>query len=628
MVWTLATLPPQIIGEILHSTYCSRLFLPLWFTGDRLLQAKLADGLRDVSLEGVEPHGARQTFVIPPLIANLRHLRSLSLNVARLHLKSGEEAQLLLTRLPQTLETLRLDIVDCHQPFLNYAAGPSTLVPASSRTPSGAPTSSRFFDLATLFPRLETLQIGNMFRSPTEPLNASELSVFPNSLTELQLLRLEFASSADFLALPRSLTNLQCRVHWHFVSPEQSANDWQSAPSALARVYAIEHMDSAGLAYLPKTICYESVNGLTGTWKKLASVPPLVDTVAITYVESADFPTSDGDTLSNWVATLPRGLLWLDLGFYNPTTFTPYIESLPRTVTHITIGNMYDGVTFMEWDVLEDLVERYGGADRVWPPTLTGLNITGQNMLPAHFKLLPRQSLQDLSVEMSISPDADSMDIQTSDFPPNLQSLVISDTLYYTPVNIEGAFPASLTFFAARGEYSVLNTDFLANFGPSLTDLECYLPIKDYKKMDFTLSPYLKTLSLTHFCYEWFGGIPSNVTELSLSNLGGASRIILDNPWPVDYDPFDKLPSGLKRLTIYEAEVKIKTRFFPPCSLKTLTSLTSLQISSKYRFPSKVIRNLPSTLRHLEIELNQLDEADAPFLPPHLISYQLGCDTE
>ena len=628
MPWTLATLPTQIIGQVLNGP-SSFLFLPLWATGDRLLQKKLSEGVTELDLR--DGHGEETDFfTIPPLIANLPHLRSFILHVQSKRCKNDFDAKSFLSKLPQTLKTLDIDWTNCSHLFYDDPQDAAPTNGFSVVSSSSASNGSRI----TLPAQLETLKIGPGQTEPLKTFLASDLcAIIPKSLTMLQVNTIEFNSAADFLALPRTLVNLHCNVDWKFFDLARNANDWQSCPDTLTHVRNINHIPAEALACLPRSIHYESVSNLTEVWTldSARTAPPLIEALTVYRVEHAQFEHA----FTDWVSELPKGLVWLDLYHHGRLPFAPYIEHLPASLTFLSVANGSVYNPYMDWDAIKDLVERKGGVDNLWPSKLLFLELYAQSTLPCHIKLMPR-SLTSLSIEID-SEDWDESVVEASDLPPNLKTLSFSeyDTMEHHNLvfSMNGNPPASITAFNARATHVIFDANCLKNFSNALRSLDIVLPVsipsRDHPLVGpFYLPPQLTLLCVTNFCYEWFGAIPKSVTHLTFFDLHGSGRIINGggndgsdgNVSSDSFDPFSELPSDLKYLWIDESQLDDVSIYFPLCSFKALSQLEHLHISSKHRFTSKVLRNFPSSLRTLQIEMDRLEDEDAPFVPSRLFS--------
>lgn len=163
----LSSLSPELIGLILTYDCVLHSAIPLWITGNKLLQRQLALGVTDVYLEnGLE----YSLYCVPSCIKEFRHLRKFAIDRAGARILFPSSATSTIRSLAPTLKKLVLDFRgNIKILFPNYVE--PTEDEAADPTPSDALSkcsldadqpsqSTSSWSLKAAFPQLECLDLG------------------------------------------------------------------------------------------------------------------------------------------------------------------------------------------------------------------------------------------------------------------------------------------------------------------------------------------------------------------------------------------------------------------------------------------------------------------------------------
>lgn len=112
----LEKLPAEVLDNILSNLFVSHTVIKLWKSGSRLLQSKLANGITSVDFRGL----SILPRFCPPMLSQLRSLRSFSLYSTENLVENPINWPKLLKSLPSSLETLSIVSRDASLALLKH----------------------------------------------------------------------------------------------------------------------------------------------------------------------------------------------------------------------------------------------------------------------------------------------------------------------------------------------------------------------------------------------------------------------------------------------------------------------------------------------------------------------------
>lgn len=613
----LLDLPPEILDHIIGSRDSSFVVINLWKCGNHLLQKKLASGLTYVHLEGSKFFPS----LFPLLLCNLRALRYLSVSSPENLMKSVIGWKAVRSQLSSTLETLRLASHDSEHAFFNFAPGTDEDDPEAIDTqyPRGV---SRFIDMEKLFPRLQTLDFGG-----SSCLQFGDAAALPSTLTHLCVgtFFLDYTDEAGapdkrlVSALPKSLKSLgasvQLRVGWKgTIGDNEEAiarlhKDWSEVPPQLdyLRTCTITPPEpDLDLSWLPKklkgALTLAPQYSFSPERKTILSLPTQLEELSI-----SNLPSSYGQ---DWVADLPKHLTKL--------TLSPHRSLLGAVVTHLprSLTSLTSHQRLFEWSEIESAMESCGEG-KFWPPNLETLLLPSESLAVEYIRLLPK-TLKMLSVTVSDPRDRHTdqtpLKIDGRAFPPHLENLTLEFADYvgqFVPINLEHSLPPTLTSLSWKG---FLEFEF-ETIGRNLPAALKSLSIAEVKIKNghtaLLLPPGLTQFECYEWCDGWFSALPRTLTDFKIGSLYKG----MEPNFSADIASFEGLPASLTSFTVFKC-----TAIFdpPPSHLDHLVNLKHLSMDRLQNTPSRVLRVLPRGLEKLVIGINEIDAADAPFIPPAL----------
>lgn len=584
--------------------------LALWECGSKALNHKLAIGITHLHLE------LRHKLSItrfPYLIFQLQSLRYFSIKSHGALMRDPKTWPLVLSRLSAKLETLKIASSDASSAILNFAPSWSPEQP-SYITTSYIRGSSIGIDLSKLFPALQKLSLKPTGSVDTKLTN--DLSLFaclPPSLAQLNTsyLPLTIECPQFFTFLPRSLQIL--RAYVSVIVPLETLPsqadlipllaDIAEAPPALE---SIEFLDVYTDRTWPGTMKHGELRLLNVGPETLATLPTQLKALRIsTTARHIQLGTS-----ADWVHQLPVHLTTLRLEWLisDILTLGANINSLPRTLTSLQFGN----AERLDWDAIQALP-----SENRWPPLLTNISC----ILALHklnFVWIPHlpQSLRSLTVK--ISPRVASSfvpEFNLSEFPPSFTSLKIwNEAGSCSGTRLFGKHPSIRKLAASIPQTMTIDQETFEQLpAASLTTLSLAVdPSLDAGLLERTICfpSTLTHLELDNMHSTLIDVVPRSVTSLLLSNMRS-----LDVPSLIS-----GMPAGLKYLTLQQRGDHAQA----VADFSHLAHLHTLSLSSFGKFSSSILRTLSPKLTVLYVNLNVLDVADIPFIPPLLTSLNLG----
>lgn len=598
---SLASLPADVLAQLLSSKDVSFLVLGLLKCGNTALNHKLAIGVTFLRLE-LQKGLAITRF--PHLIFQLQSLRYLAIKSEGAFFRDPKYWHIALSRLSTKLETLKIASTDAEVAFRNY--DPNTSSNASSYVVTSYSRGvSIGIDISKIFPRLHTLSL-----KPKNGLKCQDYQFFaclPPSLTRLSTTPLQFSVGHRQLLtyLPRSLRVLRAEVRlFDFdsmvrqLTPEQNScplEDALQAPPALESISSIRCTEKSHI-WLPKTLKNGSVHLTVAVSQTLANLPPGLSSLQINDVEGLD--------QAGWTAELPPNLTSLDLAALpgDKCSLGPNIATLPSTLAYLTVGF----VNFIDWGA----IKAHPPQSR-WPPHLTHISCYLDPTEPIEWIPHLPQYLRSLELSISARHTFRAIpQINLSDF-PSLTSLAVAPiTDHCAKVQILGDGPFLRRLFTV-GRIDRLPTMDQSTFERLPTCLtELCATISRIPGATWTFPPRLTCLHLEQMPCSWINAIPRSVTRLFLKDVVNLKMPILLAGMPT------KLEHFALDATVWEQRLD-------DVDFSSLKHLRTLSISRFAKLPSSVLMTLPKCLKELTISLDVLCGSDFCFIPPRLTKFEL-----
>lgn len=586
--------PADVLDHILTIGGVSQGLIELWKSGDSALIAKLASSVSTLALH--KPFSIERP--LPAVVFQLRGLRSLSIRTNSPISKDHADLVTLLQKLPREIHTLKLTCPKIQAHFdsgvkTSYARGPST-----------------FLDLGSIFPQLHTLGLGssNLYG---ELIFAPDLAALPSTLTRLQSpgIYIDYAKGHSSALLPPHLRDLDAVVRINF-NDGQLPEYWHLPE--LEHIFSIS-IDDAGstddVSWLPRSLKNSFfMPGMRLSPRLLRSLPPKFDSITFKDVDTASF-AAEGTT---WQALMPSHITELLIG---PSMVLGREDSrLPRSITTLVKSQAFDP------SYLRSLASQ-AEIDAYWPSNIeTFHEITLTAYDDIH--LLPK-TLRSLLVKFKPVDDEERYGVT--------EELNLNSLPNLTDLKIDG-LPSSQKL---RGfPKSLKSLDLLSSDGldkKTLDELPSSITVLATKFEGFgddinrpwELPNNLVDLHLHHWNREWMSLIPQTVTKLNIGHLHGVracdslQRTLI----------IEDLPSKMVHLTLCGDDGASPVGLDAHISSRCFTSLKCLKVirvSQFGCFSSKVLRHLPPSLVSFSVNLEAMDRDDVPFIPPLLISLNLG----
>lgn len=576
---SLAHLPAEILGQILELQGLSPALVNLWKCGNRILNAKISSHVTEVDLKGLP----FCSFAPPRLLFQLRSLYSLSLT-CELDCAFFPE---FMAQLPDTLVNLEIKRAvqsEAYQP------------PCSSKLS---------IDMHERFPLLETF----FLEAPRGFKGGYGSILLPHTITHLSLHvfclvygEVEGApESLLYMAdLPRTLIQLSGTLEMQIydLDDDYLYEDWSNAPPGLEQIDWIEFTQKVPIDFywLPRQLKW--VEWMTGHWgisrpEVLAeSLPPTLASFSLSGM-CCSYPDA-GPLRGEFLGALPTTLRLLDLDIYDIGDVTP----LPSALTQLkaSLGDLFSALE----DSWEDEKRRGVRATWLdyWPPHLTSLSCLISELTSTKVELLPRSlTFLDLTFWASVNFEFDG-----SLLPPNLVQLELQAQKKYI---ITGMLPRSLVELNFRDTTPTVRSPLPSSVTKVSTNTTLGLDLHEG-----ILELYLAQCEF----YE-LASLPRSLTALKIN-------IMVMHQDSIDiFDTgslFGPLPPGLRYLRVIGGGLPMSVALDPARPLRVvLPGLETLHLPHT-KFPSEFLRELPSSLKVLDVGFSQISVEDAPLLRPNL----------
>lgn len=599
MSLTLAQLPPEVLGPIINDAQSNFLVLMLLRCGNRLLNSKLCS-----AATCFEARAFYQWLpaTYPRLISELRNLRSLALYSNRNMMKRPQDWQTELSKLPEGLEKLSICTEDDNFALLNFAPDWTEADPKYLTT-NYELGSSKYFDMRRFY-RMHTLSI-----TAVDP---DDLAGLPPSLTVLNSGKLLIhGTQSGFMAtLPRNLRRLELEIWLHLRCMMTIAEDWKHAPPHLAHIKHVKWDSSGGpsdAAWLPRTMTSVSVDHPLCP-EQARSLPPLCENLSSHVSNLYDTDVELPSTLKKLAMT----------SFYKEVG--PLLLRLPSSLTALKVQEAIITWPFIINQVMDRLkcqnrtdAEVRKMVPEFWPPHLTSLKLLAKIDLE-NLYILP-QTLRCLTIWVTLPQSKAGKMSHHLALPSRLTSLNLA--FYGAPENgvCSGSLPPDLTTLAM----SHLDPGQRFDWPELWTTLP--VPLREFRVYmtlegpNMPLKSNLQLFFINEWRFEWLKLLPRSLRHFETRNLFGLENCALatEGDFTVDLPP--------QLLTLRAIRVRSKGKIiFSPQTFASLQHLEDLHFIAMFGsfIPSATIRVLSRHLRKLQLRLCELDENDAPFLPPLL----------
>lgn len=615
----LSDFPPHVLDQIIGNPSTSYTVIRLWLCGDKKFNDKLSNGL---TLLNLKSHPI-SSCILPQMISQLTSLRHLSLFSQTHMLKTVGTWPSFMRSLPNTLESLSIrgdpTFAYCFWNWdenINHTRGASLCI-----------------ELEKLFPRLHTLTLTSSKSHQELPMSAELFPALPSSLTRLEAvfkLSYDFNTTSYLSKLPPNLRDLVGPIIWNRDESlsedeffEMIRRDFSEAPASLETMPIWPSQSWAASQEL------QSSRFKCPLPKSLLEV---------------DFSSSKHAWAPSLASRLPPNLHTLTLGNINLNAFdeTDWVEAIPQTVTKLVISpdkakcsndlvSLADLLppnlkTLMLCPKLPYSTGLFGNWElesspcNFWPSTLSTLVLKEVWMEPSAIPHLP-DTLEQLTISICTQTDAPWATLDTSTLPPKLTAL----DLEWTPgilivVSLAKFKLKTCTMtFRAEGLCEQFGTDRLSDLPSSLTEL--YLKNVNFGSSKSTgeISPLpnLMRLEVHSIHCTWFDRLPRSLQFFVTNYIGGLSK----SPLMDEGHLFKDLPPLLREFLALGMSTDLPRGFeLPPQQLDHLPYLHSLCFNCTSKVSPKMLRNLPRTLLNLKLNIEDWNEDDLPYLPPHLES--------
>lgn len=614
----LADLPSEILAQIIGYKHISYCILQLWKCGNTLLNTKLSSGVTYVHLEA--DHFLPRRY--PLMLSELRNLRYL-------YVFSAYDDPIILSKsvrkLPPTIEALHLITSNSLCAFRNYTTDKLDCYPNHIKSDYGRGETS-YYDTSTFFPRLHTLELRASEHRPLSYKDVADFAGLPSSLTRLITndICLHRERQDIMQYLPRSLIRLEANIQLKALNEFDTRpflDDWANAPPQLEHVDFISfECDISSASWIPPTLTSGDIvelNRSIFTPEFAASLPPTLGQLYIRSLPFAQFELQH----KNWALELPKHLHTLTLNLTTPSDAETaehrhlwhQIACLPRSITNLSfIG--FENV--MSWHTIPS-----NNISLNWPPALTSFDSSGDYFYAQHFKLLPTT----LTSFKAYIGEGDPI-IDGSTLPRNLTLLSLRGKWILAPLSITNHLPTSLTDLTIESERSCKQGVTRETFErlQLLTSLKRL--VLDFRSpqennpeavpVSLPLPPNLEELDMPVLEISWIASLPRSLTVLRVDEFRGTQRSI-----DLGFKHFLDLPPRLVSLLPSQfGNGEIPIPVFPEGFFPHLPALRELEIPTIGKFPSSILRALPTGLKILSIDLFFNRRSRRPIHPPKPLS--------
>lgn len=604
----LASLPPDILGEILSNKHASFLTIALWKCGDSQLNHKLASSVTYLRLKD---NRINSTSRYPKLLSQLKALRHLDLSRGKWHLMgSPSDLRQELQSLAGTkLETLRITSADSVASLLAF----------SHEQKEALGLKSRLWDLSEYFPILTTLKISKETDGETD-IAQEDFAGLPSTITRLitPVLRIWDLEHRFCATLPRSLQIWQVNVKVIEPTTNHSAHPvsdlfWDDPPPNLEKInpgFQLYDRPPTTFERMPKSLkqCWFNLRSSAWTVSLYQSLPPYLKSLCSSLVDMKLFPSLTD--YRAWKTPQHITSLHFHNGDSDPIS-AQFIASLPPTIT--SLSQPASTKSYFDWDDMKNAIERASLSKiSFWPPLLTDLELGLVPVPPDVLEYFP-PTLRTLGISW------DSPELASEKLPRNILSMMLGPPSRTSLRILPGLPPKLQTIMLNEFEWVSSDDPFPASITEIYTD-GSGPPSSTGELMPITLPLMLRIAIISMWESKWLPLLPPTLSELNIQALGCSNDTSLDD----DLIYFESMPSGLESVSLTTSIKRTCTQ--PHRIFAHLTKLNKLDVAKLAYFEPKVLAHLPQSLTSLEISLSTLDEETALFLGPKLIWLSLSLE--
>ena len=620
MTMKLSALPPELIGLILNGYSHSFLVIDLWNCGDLNLHKKLSAGLNHLYLE----RRMAIPYRLPSVVYHLRSLRYLSVistSWLMFHPMDWIEAR---SKLPKSLETLKLLASDTDFVFMNFA--PEWTLENHQYIESDYPLGkSRFIDIEALLPNLRKLKLRRFefYDHREQGMSSRDLPGLPSKLTQLNTYTIDATHSCPLVLskLPRSLTRLKAELNlsWfdedegEYETEQPPVDDWMGAPPHLEQVDRIySHYPTQGdLSWLPRSLTLAEliIHTCDQSWNISLSktVPPIFKRLCL---EDANTIEANG---VSWVSSLPSSLTILEAYSVGQDSFKNLVK-LPL-LKELRVSGQY-----LRWNDLFD--ESFSSTNL---PALETLRVScATDFVPLHN--LP-VTIRHLNFHMA-RQWADEHVLVGDKLPPNLTELWLDFAEFgQSELTIIGPLPSKLTTLHLMEEYSEfapqVNRHGFEALPASLTDLNILITGIENPDDPWAIPPNLRSFMVSRWHIGALKTLPSKLTYLNLFDLVEGCNDIPST------ETFSYLPQGIEHLNLGSTTYEDCYDTLSGDCFSSLKHLRILSVLISRNFDPSILKHLPRNMYSLRLPLKSFSKTDdLPFVSPQLVEVNFLLDDE
>lgn len=535
----------------------------------------------------------------PRMLSQLRHLRRLSIKCKVPEDETLPQCSLEIQKLPETLEELYLE----GNPFiLNYSPAWQRSSPQYLLT-EYEHGNSRFIPLGKCFPKLHTLQLKHFDFLDLLP---GDLAALPSTLTLFRTNRISSDSLQHYAHLPSSLLRLEAIIY--FADNRALCDQWfATLPPNLQYIKLLRRFPPGAIPQSLTGHCFESY-----LWNRESAsfIPPLFESLDLTIsVQHGDLITGE------WVDYLPKALAKLTVHTYDEVypLLGTNIARLPQSITHLTP----DSRLSFDWVAIRTHLETYPLIP-FWPKNLTVMDLEAAVLSPKDLILLPRSLKKIKSWWLGDEKD---IEINASDFPPNLRKLDVDSK---HTIIFRNRLPSSLKTIKVYNPIPE-NLEIMKSMAASSLNSLTTLWLRGVKF--FPPKGQIPPLppNLTDFNAEWpadhLGALPRSITKLKLV-LFKLSEAIAADPFFLTMH----LPTHLRHFEAVCDPSETNSIVIP--AFPVLPHLEVMWVKRLGIFHSVVFMSLPTSLRSLQIVISTVEDEYMKFIPSRLNQLSLAIERE
>ena len=387
-------------------------------------------------------------------------------------------------------------------------------------------------------------------------------------------------------------------------------SDWSRAPPSLTSIGSIQ--GPYDYSWLPRNLIYDHLDSRDFSQEDFLSLPPNVLSVDLWSFRRTN------------ELLVPKGTQSLSIGSLRyEHALGRNIVQLPPALTRLKGESQRS--YYINWDDIRALWEESGNKTVLWPP-ITYMRSSWDGMAVTDLKLLP-QTLTHLQLSLDFAEDADDALLDFELFPPTPTTLKVrlpTRPCSYKFQNISPHIRKLHIFSLAISEIERQTFESLPDTITSLQLLSFAIKETNVENSrPWKLPKSLTSLALLQWPRGWFFALSRSLTSLHLEQVTGFN---LNSSVVAKGDGLIDLPLGLLYLEISAYTFRDnEVPELPPQRLSHFYQLETLIIANLGRFSSSMIRELPSSLRTVKIELlNGINPTDAPYTPSRLKFFRFG----